>query len=403
MTSALEGIRVLDVTVWQQGPYATAMMADMGADVIKIEAPKAPDPGRRFLYRPQTGLSPYGEAHNRGKRSLAIDLKHPKGKEAFLRLVRDADVVLNNLRVGAMEGLGLDYDSLKEINPRIIYVHASGYGKEGPEAGLRSFDMIGQTRGGIMWVNGEPDDPPLPMSVPQADQVGAIVAAYGTMLALFHRERTGEGQEVNVSLLGTQVALQSFNITSYLWSGHLPRRQPRGAFGPTWTTYRCGDDKYVALGMLEQRFWPGVCNALDEPDLIDDPRYKTDMDRAKNGTELIAHFDQIFATKPAREWLKRFREFDLLADLVQDYEDLVNDPQVKANGYIEDVERPGQDPLPLVGVPVKMSKTPGYVRGLAPPFGAHSREVLLERGFSEQEVDELAAEGVILVAEETAE
>lgn len=400
MASALEGIRVLDLTVWQQGPYATAMLADMGADVIKIEAPKAPDPGRMFLYRRQTGHSPYYETHNRGKRSLALDLKHPKGKEAFLRLARESDVVLNNLRVGAMEGLGLDYEALKKVNPRIIYVHASGYGKEGPEAGLRSFDMIGQARGGIMWVTGEPDDPPLPVSVPQADQVGAIMGAYGAILALFHRERTGEGQEVNVSLLGTQVALQSFNISSYLWSGHLPRRQPRGAFGPTWTTYRCGDGKYVALGMLEQRFWSGVCQALGEPELVDDPRYRTDMDRAKNGTGLIAHFDEIFATKPAREWLKRFREFDLLADLVQDYEDVTNDPQVVANGYIEQVERPGKDPLPLVGVPVKMSKTPGYIRGLGPRHGEHSREVLLERGFSEAEVDELAGEGVILVAAE---
>ncbi len=398
MAFALEGIRVLDLTVWQQGPYASAMLADMGADVIKIEGPNTPDPGRRFLVRPPAELSAYFEAHNRGKRSLVLDLKHPNGKEAFLRLVPNTDVVLNNLRIGAMDRLGLDYETLSRINPRIVYVNASGYGKEGPEAGLGSFDMLGQARGGIMWVNGEPDDPPLPVSVPQADQTGAMLAAYAIMLALFHRERTGEGQEVNVSLLGTQVALQSFNITSYIWTGRLPRRQPRGAFGPTWTTYRCGDDRYIALGMLEERWWPGVCQALGEPELKDDPRYGSPAARAKNAVELITHLDEVFASKPAHEWLERFREFDLLVDPVQNYEDLCNDPQVLANGYIEDVERPGQEPLRMVGIPVKMGKTPGRIRRTAPRLGEHSREVLLEHGFSERELDELAAERVIVGA-----
>jgi CoA:oxalate CoA-transferase len=403
MASALEGIRVLDLTIWQHGTYASAMLADMGADVIKIEAPAQPDPGRRFLVRRQLGLSPYFEVHNRGKRSLAIDLKHPRGKEAFLRLARDADVVLNNLRLGAMERLGLDYDTLRRANPRIVYLHASGYGKEGPEARLGSFDMLAQARGGIMSTVGEPDDPPLPVPVPQADQVGAIMAAYAIMVALFHRERSGEGQEVNVSLLGTQVALQSFNITSYLWSGHLPVRQRRGAFGPTWTTYRCGDGRYIALGMLEERWWPGVCQAVGEPELLEDPRYKTAIDRARNGPELIAHLDELFASMPARDWLKRLREFDLLAELVQDYEDVCHDPQVLANGCIEQVERPGQEPIPMVGLPVQLSKTPAYIRGMAPRLGEHSREVLLERGFSEQEVDELVAEGIIVIADEPPE
>lgn len=400
MASALEGICVLDVTIWQQGTYATALMADMGADVIKIESPNSPDPGRNFLLRHKYGLSPYFEAHNRGKRSLPIDLKHPKGKEAFLRLVRDADVVLNNLRLGAMERLGLGYDTLSQINPRIVYVHASAYGREGPEAGLGSFDILAQARGGIMSVNGEPDDPPLPVSLPQADQVGAIMAAYGTLVALFHRERTGEGQEVNVSLLGTQLALQSFNITSYLMTERLPLRQPRGAFGPTWTTYRCADGKHICLGMLEERWWPAVCRAVEEPELLEDPRYKTAVDRARNGAELIAHFDEVFAQRPAREWVARMREFGLLVELVQDYEDVCTDPQVLANDYIQELKRADGQPFRLIGVPVWMSKTPGHIRSPAPALGQHSREVLLEHGFTDQEVDELAAEGAIVVAGE---
>jgi len=403
MASALEGVRVLDLTIWQQGTYASALMADMGADVIKIEAPNSPDPGRQFFFRRQVGLSSYFEAHNRGKRSLAIDLKHPKGKEAFLRLVPHADVVLNNLRGGVMDRLGLDYGTVSGVNPRIIYAHASAYGQEGPDVNLGSFDVLAQARGGIMSVNGEPDDPPLPVPVPQADQVGAIMAAYGIMVALFHRERSGEGQELNVSLLGTQLALQSFNITSYLWGGRVPVRQPRGAFGPTWTTYRCADGKYIALGMLEERWWPGFCQAVEEPQLLEDPRYQTAMERARNTAELIAYLDGVFARRPAREWVKRLREFDLLVELVQDYEDISRDPQVLANGYIEEVERPGEEPIRMVGTPVRLSKTPCYIRGLAPRLGEHSREVLLEHGLSEQEVAELATEGVIVVTPETVE
>ncbi len=400
MASALEGVRVLDLTIWQQGTYASALLADMGADVIKIEAPNSPDPGRRFLFRRRVGLSPYFESHNRGKRSLALDLKHPRGKEAFLRMVPHADVVLNNLRVGVMERLGLDYGTVSAANPGIIYAHASAYGPEGPDAELGSFDLLAQARGGIMSVNGEPDDPPLPIPVPQADQVGAIMGAYGIVVALFHRERSGEGQEMNVSLLGTQLALQSFNITAYLWSGHLPLRQPRGAFGPTWTSYRCADDKYVALGMLEQRWWPDFCQAVEEPGLLEDPRYETAVERARNGPELIGYLDGVFARRPAREWVRRLREFGLLVDLVQDYEDISSDAQVAANGYIEEVERPGGEPIRMVGLPVRLSKTPCRIRGLAPRLGEHSREVLRDCGFGEREVGELVAEGVVGVAEE---
>ena len=399
MPSALEGIRVLDISHWQQGPYASAMLADLGADVIKIEAPRSPDPGRRFLFRGAQAVSPYFETHNRGKRSLVIDLKHPRGKEVFLRLVRQSDVVLHNLRGGAMERLGLDYEALRQVNPAIIYVHVSAYGQEGPDTNLGSFDMLAQARGGIMSVNGEPDDPPLPVPVPIADQVGAIVAAFGTMAALFHRQRTGEGQYVNASLLGSQVALQSFNISTYFLTRRLPRRQPRGAFGPTWTTYRCGDGKYVALGMLEDRWWPGVCQALEQPELEADPRYATALDRGRNARELIAHMDGIFLLRPAREWVQRFRELDLLIELVQDYGDIADDPQVAANGYVLEMEWPGHDqPFHMVNCPIRFGKTPAHIRSMAPAFGQHTEEILLDLGLSQEEVRGLEEEGVVLTA-----
>src|SRR4030066_1424738 len=179
MTSALEGIRILDLTLWQQGPYASAMLADLGADVVKIEAPGSPDPGRAFLFHRDLGLSVYFHTHNRGKRSLAIDLKHSQGKAAFFRLVERSDVFLNNLRLGALKRLGLSYKALRAVNPRIIYVHACAWGSQGPDADLCSLDMLAQARGGIISNNGEPDGPPLPVPVAIADQVGAMLTAYG--------------------------------------------------------------------------------------------------------------------------------------------------------------------------------------------------------------------------------
>ena len=395
MTFPLNGIRVLDLTMWQQGPYASAMLADMGADVIKIEAPNAPDPARRFLFHKDIGLSAYFESHNRSKRSLALDLKHPKGKQVFFRLAETADVFLNNLRKGAVERLGLSYEAVSKVNPQIIYVHACAWGREGPDSELGSFDVLAQARGGILTVNGDPQGPPMPVSVPIADQSGAFMAAYGSLVALLHRERTGEGQEVEVSLLGTQVALQSFNVTNYLFSGRLPERQPRGGFTPLWNTYRGSDGKYFSLAMLEERWWPGICRAIGEPEVEKDPRFDSAQKRRQNADELMAHLDEIFRRRPAREWVRRFQEEGLMIAPVQDYEDLCSDPQVAANGYIQEVGRPGQDPISMVGVPVKLGKTPGRIRSRAPQLGEHTHQVLREHGFSEDEIARLEAEGAI--------
>jgi crotonobetainyl-CoA:carnitine CoA-transferase CaiB-like acyl-CoA transferase len=231
--------------------------------------------------------------------------------------------------------------------------------------------------------------------VPVADQVGAIVAAYAIVVALLHRERTGQGQELNVSLLGSQLALQSFNVTSYLLTGRLPERQPRGGFGPLWNTYKGSDGRHFSLAMLEDRWWPGVCQAIDEPDLESDPRFETAKRRFQNREELTAHMDEVFARRPAREWVRRFQEHNLMAAPVQDYEELVNDPQVVANAYIQEVERPGHEPVRMVGMPVKFGATPGEIRGMAPALGEHTHEVLLECGLAQEEIDQLETEGVI--------
>jgi CoA:oxalate CoA-transferase len=397
MTFPLEGIRVLDMTIWQQGTYSTAMLADLGADVIKIEGPDSPDPGRGLIG--VAGLNPmnaYFHSHNRSKRAICIDMKLPRGREVFNRLVKDADVLVSNMRRRALLKLGADYASVSKINPEIVYARASGYGPNGPDADLGSMDIMAQARGGIMSVTGDPDGPPKPVGVPFADHVGAITMAFGIMVALYHRQLTGEGQEVDASLLAGQLCIQSFNVTGTLFTGRVPQRRARAGLSPTWNAYKGSDDKWFVIGMLQQRYWPGLCEVIGKPEWLDDERYGTLWGRGQNSAALFADLDAVFSTKTADEWVRLFAEADLLAARVNDYEEVANDPQNIANGYIVEVERGGgEPPLKMVGPPVIFSKTPAKVRNLGPEFGQHTEEVLLEAGYTWEELGELREAGVI--------
>ncbi|OGO49966.1 MAG: hypothetical protein A2148_07645 [Chloroflexi bacterium RBG_16_68_14] len=397
MPGALEDIRVLDMTIWQQGTSASAMLADLGADVLKIEEPVVGDPGRGIhRFEQLDGLSGYFEALNRGKRSLALDLKHPKGREVLLRLARQADVFLTNFRPGVCERLGIGYAEVSKANPRLVYARASGYGREGPEAGAGSFDILGQARGGLMAITGEPDGLPKNVGAPIADQAGGMLAVIGILAALWHRERTGEGQQVDVSLLGTVMALQSFNITNYLFSGELPRRFPRAGFTPFWNVYRGCDGRYFAIGILLDRCWPELCEAIGRPALEHDERFASYLGRVReHADELIAVLDEAFAQRPADEWVRILNGCGIYSALVQDYAEVASDPQVLANGYIEEVPRPQGPPVRMVATPVQLSKTPARIRGLAPELGQHTEEALLEAGYTWEEIEALRREGVI--------
>jgi formyl-CoA transferase/CoA:oxalate CoA-transferase len=404
--TALSGIRVLDLTIWQQGPMTTAMLADWGADVIKIEGPDSPDPGRS-LVRYEAGAggpNAYFETHNRNKRGIVLDLKPEAGRDVFFRLAREADIVIQNFRPGVCERLGIDYESLRAVNPRLIYCQASGLGLRGPDAERPALDPLAQARGGLMSVTGEPDSPPTRTFAGMADQVSSFLLALGVMVALFHRERTGEGQMVDGSLLQGQLAAQAFNITSYLMSGTyagspVPRISRR-LTSPLWNHYRCRDGRWVMLGMAQLgRYWPRFREAIREAtgELLAPEEMSVDWLRthAAELMQLIEKLDGLFAARPAGDWVALLRAHDLLIEQVQDYSDLASDPQVIENGMLVTLDHPVHGPLPIVAPGVRLSATQARIRAPAPEFGRHTEEVLLEAGFGWEEIDLLRETGVI--------
>lgn len=403
MPMPLEGILVIDWTIWQQGPVASAMLGDLGAEVIKIEERSSGDPGRGMLRMSGVDLTDrpnfYFEANNRNKRSLAVDLKKPEGLAIVHALAAKADVFVQNFRQGVADRLGLGAAALRAINPRLIYASATGYGALGEESAEPSFDYLGQARSGIMMAAGEPGMPPLAIAGGIADQMGAIMLAYGILAALHARERFGVAQEVDASHLGSMTWLQGLSVAARLMMGMaIPRQSRAYAVNPLWNHYRCADDRWIALGMLQpDRYWADFCRVLERPELAEDARFTDMRVRAANAGDCITLLDQIFATRPCGEWLERLRKGgDFIFTHVNTVDDLGTDPQVLANGYVADFDHPAFGKTQVVGLPVRLSETPGSIRLPAPEFGQHTEEILTETlGYSWEKVAQLKDGGVI--------
>lgn len=399
MKAPLEGIRILDMTQYQNGPFGTAMLSDMGADVIKIEDPEKGDPGRNVIVgNAERQLSTYFQTMNRNKKAITLDLKKEQGREIFYTLAKRADVITQNFRVGVVEKLGVGYETIKQLNPRIVYASVSGFGSRGPDAKDGVFDVLGMARGGLMWALSQ-GDPEISTRSPGAiaDQMGAVTLAYSVLLGIIARERHGVGQHVEVSQLSGQLLLQGWAINGYLLAGDVPQRRHRTETNnPLWSIYRCGDAKWIALGCGQpDRFWPGACRALDIEHLRNDPRFADFRVRAKNAREMVAILDERFLTKPREEWLKVLKAHGIFCAPVQSYADLAEDPQMIANDYLVDVQHPTFGTLREIGIPVRLSETPGRVRGPAPEFGEHTEEVLLEHGYTWEQIAELRGQRVI--------
>ncbi|MDJ0849302.1 MAG: CoA transferase [Myxococcota bacterium] len=404
MAMPLDGIRVVDWTIWQQGPVASTMLGDLGAEVIKIESRDGGDPGRGLMRAQGIDLSDrpnfYFEANNRNKKSLTVDLRKPEGQALVQELVAKSDVFVQNFRKGVAARLGLGAAELRERNPRLVYASATGYGPEGPDSSEPSFDHLGLARSGIMLAAGEPGMPPLGVAGGVADQMGAIMLAYGVLAALVAREKHGMGQEVDASHLGSMAFLQGLSLSMKLMMGiAMPRMQRSKASNPLWNHYRCQDDKWLAVAMLQpDRYWADFCRALDRPDMADDERFGDNPSRARNAASAIAAFDEAFAKRPRAEWIEHLKKSpgDFIFTVVNTVDDLPEDPQVLVNGYVTDFEHPQFGPTKMVGMPVRLSETPGAVRSPAPELGQNTEEVLLDvLGYDWDRISELREKEVI--------
>ena len=405
MALPLESIRILDFTIMMQGPEATQMLSDLGAEVFKVERPGMPANrvDERYglhgnygkteedsTFAPVTFL-----AHNRNKKSITIDLKHEKGKEIARRLLETCDVVYENFRPGVMSRLGFSYEDCCKINPSIVYASATGYGPDGPYVSRPGQDMLAQALGGFDTMNATSDGRPMAVGFPLSDLLGAMYGAYGVLAALFHRSLTGEGQQVNVNLLSSTVAGLSEMAVHFLNTGIEPRRGAPEHCCPyqpaPYGVYRT-KDSYIALSgthMLSR-----ISKVLGTHDLSEDPRFDTPLKRFKNRAELGGLIEEALCRKTTAEWLPLTQEADLWAAPVNSFPEVFSDPQVIHNDMVVSVDSP-IGPLRLPNVPYRLSKTPAKVRTAPPTLGQHTEEILLSAGYSKDEVNSLRQEKVI--------
>ena len=396
MAAPLDGIKILDLTIFQNGPWATVMLSDMGAEVIKVEDPAGGDPGRGITT--STGAhNSYFETMNRNKRSITLNLKSDEGRAVFLRLAEKADAITQNFRLGVVERLGVDYETVRKINPGIIYASVTGLGHEGPHASDGIFDSLGQARGGFLWMNSLGRDYPESPAGGISDQCGAMTLAWGVAMGVIARERHGVGQHIQTSQLGGILMLQAMAINGYLINGSLPAPKSRGRTpNPLMNSYRCADGKLLAIGGVgPDRYWPAFVEILGIEHLRDDERFRDAEARAANSAELIAMLDERFLSKPRDEWVEAMRQRNIICQPVLDYAEVAEDAQARANGYVTEVPHPDVGSLTEIGVPVHLPQTPGAPRRSAPKLGEHTDEVLSEAGYSSQEISALRERGAI--------
>ena len=391
---ALSGYRVLDLSILVQGPQAAAMLHDLGAEVTKIELPEVGDLGRWLTVAIDDDRSPYVEANNRGKRSVTLDLRTAGGKRALMRLVEAVDILIHNFVPGTVEEWGIDYDALKKINPSLIYAAGSTFGPEGPNSQREGADMVGQAEGGIVSVTGHDDGHPTIVGAVIGDHFGAQNLITGILAALVHRERTGVGQRVDVSLVGSAIFAQSSEMTYTMLSGKSPGRPNNNHPILRGLVHRCPtSDGYIYLLGIPEHLWNDFALCLDREDLVDDPRFATLVPALEDVEMLRTIIDDVFPSRTTEEWEQRLRSAGQRYGRVKTYEEVVSDDTNLANGYIVQVEHPTYGSISVVGNPIGMSETPTRVGVVAPELGEHTEEVLLEAGFTWEEIDQMRTDG----------
>ncbi|MDH4609161.1 CoA transferase [Pseudomonas sp. BN102] len=395
LRDALQGLRVLDFTQIAAGPTCTMLLADMGARVIKVEAPEG-DLGRSLGPAWVGDDSALYHSFNRGKLGLCLDLKQPTGLAVAQRLVAEADVLIESMRPGVMERLGLGYQAVAQLNPALVYCSISAYGQEGPYADRAGVDGILQADSGLMSLIGTPGAPPCKVQAPVVDVVTGYMACMAILAKLQARHRDGQGGHLDVNLMNSALALQQSSITSYLRDGELPTRigsaAPYSAPNEAFQT----EDGWMMVAAYNGNRWERLCAVLRHPEWASDPRFASSAQRVVHRAEMQEALTAVFRTEPTAYWLDRLRESDILCSKVADYSDLLEHPQLASNGMLASIEHPRHGDLRVPGFPVNSLEAAECPYRPAPDKGEHSRELLLEAGFSEGEVDELFGCGAVI-------
>ena len=398
MSGPLRGIRVLDLTWVLAGPFASMILGDLGAEVIKVERPPYGDVART-TGPIVNGESCYFFSINRGKKSVCLDLKAERGRELFLRLVGLSDVLMENFTPGTMDKLGLGYDVLQKHNPRLIYAATSGFGQTGPERLRPALDIVVQGMGGVMSITGEPDGPPLRPGLSLGDIAAGLYTAIGVLAALHERERSGQGQMIDVAMLDCQIAILENAFIRYFATGELPK--PIGSRHPLATPFQAfpTSDGWIVLALSwgVENQWELFCATIGRVDLIDDPRFDTPALRTEHHAELEPILNEAMRQKTTSEWLEEFDAIGLPCGPLNNIAQAAEQPQVVARRMLVEVEHPRIGRLKLPDTPVKLSRTPGGIKGPSPALGQDTYEVLSSLlGLSAEEMAELAAAGVIV-------